>query len=205
MMNRRRFLKTVSSFAFGSTALTVLAACATDEPLPGPVPTVGFSHLPPLNLAVGRVDVKSAYKSPMSAPNAEHRMPSPPERALFDWGLARLKAAGGGDNPAVAEFVIEDASVVETKLEKSEGFSGLFTYEPEERYDAQAVARLTVEGPQGSGAIRVTANRAIEVRENATLAEREQKWVELVENLMADFNTQMEQQVAAHLGAWLVR
>lgn len=195
----------MSSLAFGSAALAGLAACATDDPLPGPVPTVGFAHLPPLNLAVGRVDVKSVYKSPMSAPNAEHRMPSPPERALFDWGLARLRSAGGSDNTAVAQFVIEDASVVETRLDKTEGFSGLFTYEPEERYDAQAIARLTVEGPQGSGAIRVTANRTIEVHENATLAEREQKWVELVEHLMADFNAQMEQQMAAHLGAWLVR
>lgn len=203
MMNRRHFLIS----AVGALAL---GACATGEPIAGPVPQVGFAHLPPLVLNVARVDVASHYKSPMHAPNAEHRLPAPPERALFDWALARLKASGGGQG--VATFVIEEAAVIETKLEKTPGFKGLMTYEPAERYDARAVASLTVVNPpsaqqQGGsrGEVRVTATRSIEVRENATLAEREQAWVELVEKLMADFNAQMETQIQTHLEFWVAR
>lgn len=199
MMKRRHFL-------FSSLAALALSACATGDPIAGPVPQVGFAHLPALTFDVARVDVASSYKSPMRAPNAEHRLPAPPERALFDWALTRLKARTGA-GPAVATFVVEDAAVIETKLEKTPGFKGLFTYEPAERYDARAVASLTVQNPDtgDEGMVRVEVTRTIEVRENATLAEREQAWVELVEKLMADFNTQMETQTQIHLTPWLVR
>jgi len=43
------------------------------------------------------------------------------------------------------------------------------------------------------------------VRENATLAEREQAWVELVEKLMADFNAPMETQSQTYLDTWFIR
>jgi len=200
MTNRRQFL-------LGMTSALALAACAKDQPIPGPVPQIGFAHLAPLQFRVQRVDVSSAYKSPLAAPNAEHRMPTPPERAMFDWALARLKAAGGADVPAVATFTVEDAKVIETKLQKSGGLKNMFTYQPSERYDARAAASLTIADPASGagGSLRVIAQRSIEVPENATLAEREQAWLELVEKLMADFNGQMESQIAAHLGPWLVR
>ena len=201
-INRRRFLIAAGA-ALGSAA--VLSACATGQPIASTLPQVGFSHLPPMLLNVARVDVTSAYKSPMQAPNAEHRLPEPPERAMLDWAGARLLARGDAGTQAVAAFVIEDAAVIETRLEKTKGLTGFLTYEPAERYDARAVASLTVKDPvTGSGGhVRVSAARSIEVRENATLAEREQAWVELVENLMADFNTQMQTQTQAHLSSWL--
>lgn len=203
MMKRNQFL-TVAAAAFG--AVLALSACATEQPIAGPVPQVGFSHLSPITFKVARVEVDSAYKSLMQAPNAEQRMPTQPERAMLDWALARLKA-GGAAGPAVAKFVVEDAAVIETKLTKTKGFKGLLTYEPAERYDARAAASLTVENAAtgSSGVVQVTATRSIEVRENATLAEREQAWVELVENLMADFNTQMEIQIRTHLTDWIAR
>lgn len=201
MINRRDFLKSVALTA----AVAGLGACATDQPLPGPVPQVGFAHLDKLSLRVGRVEVSSAYKSPMTAPNAEQRMPTSPERAMLDWARARLAAGDGRDNPAVARFVIEDAAVIETKLSKTEGLKGMLTNEPTERYDARAVALLAIEDPiRGAGEVRVTARRSIEVSENATLAAREQRWFELVEKLMADFDSQMEDQIGRHLGPWLM-
>lgn len=209
-MSRRRFLfapaMILGTMTLGTMTLG-LSACATTDPIAGPVPQVGFAHLPPITFNVARVDVASSFKSSMITPNAEHRLPAPPERALFDWALARLKSSGGAENQTIATFVIEDASVLETKLEKTKGFTGLFTYEAAERYDARAVATMSIKDPVtgASGNIRVTATRSIEVGENATLAEREQAWVELVENLMADFNAQMEIQTQAHLSPWLVR
>lgn len=199
MINRRHVL---AFLAFAP----LLGACATEHPLPGPVPKVGFAHLPPLSFNVANVEVTSAYASPMVAPNAEHRMPSPPERAMSDWAMTRLKAAGDAGSSGTATFTITDASVIETKLAKTGGVKGMFTYQPAERYDAKASANLKIDDVSGAGgSISVTAARSIEVSENATLAEREQAWVELVEKLMADFNTQMEQQITAHMTPWLMR
>lgn len=187
-------------------AVLALSACASDQPLPGPVPQLGFSHLAPLTFNVSRVDITSDYVSPMAAPNVEYQLPTSPQRAMTDWAEARLRANPGGGTQTVASFVIEDAAVIETKLKKSTGITGLMTYEPTERYDARATASLTLKDPLtgSNGMIRVSASRTAEVHENATLAEREQIWVELVENLMADFNTQAENQVHAHMMPWLL-
>lgn len=197
MINRRHFL-----IGFGATL--GLAACASGEPLPGPMAQQGFAHLPPFRFRASRLDVRSAYRAPMQAPNAEHRMPTPPEKAMLDWANTRLQAV----NPAstvTGEFVIEDAAVIETKLQKSEGFKAMFTYEPSERYDARAAVTLTLrDSRDGSGgSVRANAARSIEISENATLAQREQAWTKLVENLMTDLNTQMEQQVNTYLANWM--
>ena len=204
MIKRRDFVKLAASTAFVAALPAALAGCATDAPLAGPVPEVGFQHLAPIGLKVSHVEVQSVYQSPMKAPNAEHRFPTSPVQAMTNWANRRLHAVGEADS-GVATFVIENAAVIETKLDKTKGLKGLFTYEPSERYDAVAVARLTVKDSQDGahGEIKVSASRSVEVRENATLAEREKAWFEMIEALMADFNAQVESQIQAHLPRWL--
>jgi len=126
---------------------------------------------------------------------------------MLDWAKARLQAQGATASPATAMFVIEDASVIETKLDQTKGFKGLFITEPTERYEAKAAASLKLVNPAtgSDGLVRASAMRSIEISENATLAEREQAWADLVEKLMADFNTQMEFQVRDHLASWVSR
>ncbi len=184
---------------------TVLSACASDEPIAGPVPEVGFQHLSAIQFNVAKINVANAYQSPMKMPNVEYLFPTSPAQAMNAWAGARLKA-GGANTSAVAAFTIEDASVIETRLDKTEGLKGYFTYEPAERYDASAQARLTIQNPANgaSGEVRVSAKRSIEVREDATLAEREQAWFNMIEALMADFDAQMEKQVRAHLMRWVM-
>jgi len=197
MMMRRTFLCVFLGLG--------LSACASGQFIATPVPRVGFQHLPKIRLDVVRVQMKSDYESPLKAPHVEQLFKTSPERAMFDWAGTRLVAVGGGNASAVATFVVEDAQVIETKLKKSKGFTGLFTYEPTARYDAHAVARLEIsDGTHAaSGHVRVSAQRSIEVSENATLAAREEAWMELVENLMADFNTQMDTQIQTYLGRWV--
>lgn len=186
--------------------LPALGACATDQPLPGPVAQVGFAHLAPLAFNVNDIQVTSVFASPMQPPHAEQRMSTTPEQAMRDWANTRLKAAGGPASSAHGVFTIEDASVIETKLAKTTGFKGMLTNEPSERFEAKAVATFVVTSADGSAAnVRVSANRTIELHEDATLAEREQAWMSLVETLMADFNAQMEQQLPAYLGPWMMR
>jgi len=204
MKNQRHALNFVAALALCGA----LAACATDTPIAGPVPKVGFQHLAPIRLTVGSINVINAYKSPLKAPNAEHRFPTSPAQALEAWAQSRLRtsaATTAKGQSAVAAFIIDEASVIETKLKKTEGFKGMFTYEPTERYDATVTARLTIRnGENGmSGDVRVTAARSVEVRENATLSEREQAWFSMTESLMGDFNAQMEKQINGYLARWL--
>jgi len=182
-----------------------LSACAKDQEIGGPIAQIGFQHLPKIRLNVAQVTVKSNYRGSMEAPNAEHRFTTSPERAMFDWALTRLVAVSGPDYVAIANFVIEDGSVIETHIKKTKGLKGMFTYEPTTRYDANAVAslRITNDESGASGNVRVTAKRSIEVSENASLAQREQAWMDLVEKLMVDFNTQMDLQIQGYLARWV--
>lgn len=182
-----------------------LSGCVKDQAIGGPVAEVGFQHLSKIRLNVAEVNVKSNYKGSMQSPNVEHRFPTSPERAMFDWALTRLVATGGKDYPAIADFVIEEASVVESKIKKTEGLKGMFTYEPTTRYTANAMATFTIKNPENGagGNVRITANRSIEVSENATLAQREQVWMTLVESLMADFNAQMDVQINGYMSRWV--
>lgn len=197
MMKRRAFL------TLGGALL--VAACATDTPIAGPVPQVGFQHLEPIRLMVADVKLSNGYQSPLKAPNAEHRFATSPAQAMLAWAKSRLQAVGDPQSEATARFVIEEASVIETKLKKSEGFTGMFTYEPTERYDATIRARLSIQGGLngGGGEVLVSAQRSTEVSENATLAEREQAWFAMTEALMTDFNAQMETEVNGYLARWL--
>lgn len=201
MMKRRTFICALVALPAG----LALGACATDQPVPSPVAQVGFQHLPAMRLNVAEVRVSSEYQSPLKAPNVEHLFATPPQHALFDWAKTRLIATHGSGNQAIAHFVVEDAHVVETRLPKTEGLKGMFTYEPTERFDARVVARLKVSGgtDRASGRVRVTSERSIEVSENATLAEREQAWMDLLESIMADFNAQMDTEIQAYLARWL--
>jgi hypothetical protein len=56
---------------------------------------------------------------------------------------------------------------------------------------------------RGQGVARGSAQRARTVPEDATLAEREKLWFELVEQLGREVDTVMEQQVRAHLSNFL--
>jgi len=182
-----------------------LSACTKDKAIGGPIAQVGFQHLQQIRLNVAKINVKSNYKGPMLAPNVEQQFPTSPERAMFDWALTRLVSVGGApDYPAIALFEIQDASVIETNIAKTEGLKGMFTYEPTTRYDANAVATLSIKNHEtgASGTVKVTAARSAEVSENATLAQREEVWMELVEKMMADFNAQMELQIQGYLARW---
>ncbi len=197
-MDRRFFLL---SFVAG----VGLSGCASEPPLSGPMAQIGFSNLPALWFKAVRIDVRSTYKMSLDPPHAEYRMPTSPERALRDWALRRLQAAGGEGDVSLGEFMIEDASVIKTRLKKSGGLKGLLTYEPTVRYVARAAARFTLKNPVSGarGSARAAARRSIEIRENATLAQREQAWLGLVEDLMADFNARMEKEIRTYLAPWL--
>ncbi|MBL4692559.1 MAG: hypothetical protein JKY92_04440 [Magnetovibrio sp.] len=184
-----------------------LSGCVKDQVIGGPIAQIGFQHLSKVRLNVASINIKSNYKGPIDAPNVEQRFSTPPEQAMFNWAMTRLVAVGGPENTGIANFVIQDGSVIETRLQKTKGFKGMFAYEPTTRYDATAKATMSITKDKSgaTGTIRVTSKRSIEVSENATLAQREQAWMELVEKLMADFNTQMDVQIKGYMSRWVAK
>ncbi len=180
---------------------TSLAGCAASVPNPT-FPELTFGHLGQINLNVASLEIVSSYKSPMAAPNVEHKFPSSPEKALMRWASDRLRATGSS---ARASFTILNASVRETTLEKQKGIKGAFTKDQSERYDAvlEASLKITDDDTNSEGFANAKASRSITVREDATLNERAQAWFELNEALMQDINAALEKNISQYLGNWL--
>ena len=181
------------------TAGLIVVGCASTPPASA-LAEIGFSHLEKINIKADSVEIASEYKSPLKLPFVEHRFPTSPEKAAINWAKSRLIGVGG--NGVKVRFVIVDASVREEPVEKQKtGIVGIFTKEPTADYFAKLETRLIVERAAGqvAGEIRVIAERNILIHEDVSLAERERIWLELIENLMADFNGEMESQIRAHL------
>lgn len=192
----------------GVIALTLtaalLGACAGEPASQRAFPEIGFAHLEPLRIAAQGPEVISRWSSPMTPPHVEHRLPVTPEQAIRNWIDDRLRPTGAGLDTLEVEIL--DASVTETPLETSGGLGGLFRKEQEARYTARAKMVIRLVGPDGRMKNQITteAYRSRTVAEDASLAEREELWFELVEGLVTDLDQETERGLRQYFGDALI-
>lgn len=199
-MGFRRF-SLASTLALALAAVGV-AGCSLTAP-EEEYPELTYRHLPPLELAVGRVEITTRYIPPMKEPNVDHRSPVTPHAALRRWASDRLKAAGG---QYIAELVILDASIREVPLKVTGGIKGYFTNDQSARYDARAAVRLEIREPGGRQIAFVTARamRSLSVAEDSSIADRERVLFALTEDIVSDINLRFEAEARRHIGAYLI-
>lgn len=181
--------------------LLALSACQSPPPTPT-FPEIGFAHEETLRLDVGSIETVEAYQPALEPPYVDHLFPQPPGRVAARWAKERLLAMGG---PRHAVVTIRDASVKEVELPRTGGIKGAFTTDQTQRYDARVVAEIEIFEPGGQRSAQTVAEatRSTTVAEDATLAEREQIWFQLTEQLMADFDAEMESQFRENLASYL--
>ena len=189
-------------FAAAALAVSVLATgCATDVPT-NKQPQITFQHLPQIPLNVARVDIVDA-EQPVGGKHIEQQMPVAPRVALERWARDRLQPIGGN---GVARFIITQASVVEQELPTTGGVRGVLTNEPAQRYDGVMEVTLEiVDGSGGNDAVATKVQRQHSVNEKVTLANREQQWFTMVDNMMQDFNRAFEGQIRNNLTKYVAR
>ncbi|MCF3628337.1 hypothetical protein RJ527_09690 [Thalassospiraceae bacterium LMO-SO8] len=183
--------------------LVALGGCTTPDPSVN-LPEITFQHAPALNLAVDRVEIVDVHKAPLAPPNVEHKMQTPPAKAMAIWGRDRLKAVGGAAG-TVARLTIERAQVTETKLPRTQGIKGAFTTDQDARYDLEMSAMIEVFDPQGRrvghAAARATRNQT--VPEDVTLNDLNKTWFAMMEAALKDFDHEMETNMRRFLGNWM--
>jgi hypothetical protein len=199
-MRMIRIKRLVPAFLTLVFSLSLLACEATVPPRN--FPELTFQHLEPIRLDVASLETVSSYKPPMTAPNVDHMFPTSPLNALSRWVSDRLVASGSG---SVARFTIVDAAVRETTLTRKKGFTGAFTKDQSERYDAALEATLEIIDDSGSqkGFASAKVSRSVTVREDASVNDREQAWFNLTEALMKDINGELEKNISQYLANWV--
>ncbi len=182
-------------------ALSVLAACNTAPPQQS-FPEVTYKHLAPIRLDVKSIEVVQTYSPPFKAPNVEHLFPLSPGAAAERWARDRIQAVGKDGR---ARFVVRQAGVIEEKLAKSGGLTGLVKTEQTQRYVADLAVELVVQDDLGQrdGNVQARAQLSRTVAEDVTLNGLEQVWFEMTEALMRDLNAQLERGAATYLTPFL--
>lgn len=181
--------------------LAVLAACNTAPPQQS-FPEVTYKHMAPIRLDVKSLEVIQAYSPSFKAPNVEHLFPLAPGAAAERWARDRLQVVGKDGR---ARFVVREAGVVEEKLAKSGGLTGLVKTEQTQRYVADLAVELVVQDDLGQrdGNVQARAQLSRTVPEDITLNGLEQVWFEMTEALMRDLNAQLERGAATYLKPFL--
>ncbi|HEY0523244.1 MAG TPA: hypothetical protein VGD08_07635 [Stellaceae bacterium] len=198
LLSRRALLM----LAPAAGAAVALAGC--DRPVSRPIfGDLRFTDRPPIRLDVAAIDVVHNFKPSFHEPFVEHLFPVPPERAAENWAHDRLQAAG---TTGRARVTIADASVREVPLKRTEGLRSAFTKDQTERYDATLEIGLDILNDRGFP-VRTASARASHSRsvaEGITPNEREQVWYELTRELISQIDQEMERQIRATFGTYLV-
>ena len=197
MLSRRAFV--LSGLAVTGVGL---AGCQT-APTTYEYAELTFSHLPPYQLLVREIIIDQNYVGPSQSPNVEHLFDVTPAQASARWAKDRLEALG---NENTLNFVIKNAAVTESKLEKQKGITGLLTYDQSERYSGVLEVELQVINDRGfqEASVLVHAERSVTVAENIKLREREKIWFKLTEDLMTEIDRQLQQGIAKHLSQYVM-
>ncbi|MEQ8639866.1 MAG: hypothetical protein RIE31_04555 [Alphaproteobacteria bacterium] len=188
-----------------AAALAVAAGCST-APVATEYPDLTYTHLPPIVLTAGTVEVVDGYIPTLSEPNVEHLFPLRPSVAMQQWAHDRLQVTGSDGQ--VVRFEVVQASVTETSVREEGGaIRRLFTTAHTLRYDMTLEARVEVRPNPSSAAVgfvRAIVQRHATLPEDATVNDREQLWFTMLSAAMNDLNREMEGQIRITLNPWLV-
>lgn len=161
---------------------------------------LSYSHLPPINLAVGKIETVTEYVAPTKPPNVEHLFPVRPSAAAERWGRDRLRAVGV---KGTARVIVKHASVVEVPLKVKTGLRGMVTKDQSERYDAVLEIAIEIDGDRGKGSVSSRTQRSRTVPEGITLNQREKVWFEMTEAMMRDLNAALERELNRNMRGYV--
>lgn len=189
----------------GAQVLTQAGQPAINAPTvaPAPLPAIDLgTGKPPYRLDVALVETQDRYEPPFRAPNVEHYFREPPARLMARWATQRLVAVGA---QRIARFIILDASVVEVELPRTGGIRGMFTKEPDRRYDATLAVALEIRtfGAALEGRCDASARLSRTLHEDATLDERDQLFDEIDRELVRLIEPELDKGINTYLSQWV--
>ena len=154
--------------------------------------------LPTIRLAVAELQVIPAYATPGRPPNVEHRMKAPLQAVAAQWARGNVRAVGTLNR---ARVIVRLASIVAVALKRKTGVSGLFSKEPNTRFDGTLALAIEVRNDKGDllGHVSAKATRSREVLEGSSEEDHKAVWRAMAEGLVADVARELERQVSLRL------
>ncbi len=190
------FVKTIG---LGVLAL-MLNACSSmnnNTAAPERYSDLHFDNKAPIPLMVKSVEIKSEFTPSFTRPNIEHLFPVSIEKTAKTWAKERLEAADFASN-RTAEFIIQDASVIETE-EKSDQL----LMKDRIKDHANLKVLLRINDNKSSASSGVEAWRDLTMSVDTSIEDKEQHWNEMVVNLFKAFDESMEKNINQSLNMYI--
>lgn len=190
------FVKTIG---LGVLAL-MLNACSSmnnNTAAPERYSDLHFDNKAPIPLMVKSVEIKSEFTPSFTRPNIEHLFPVSIEKTAKTWAKERLEAADFASN-RTAEFIIQDASVIETE-EKSDQL----LMKDRIKDHANLKVLLRINDNKSSASTGVEAWRDLTMSVDTSIEDKEQHWNEMVVNLFKAFDESMEKNINQSLNMYI--
>lgn len=186
----------------GCALLTVLLSGCASTPPPQGAAVLTFAHLPAIRLAVASLTVDERWSPPLRAPYVGHLLPTTVMQATRSWLDRRIIAAGM--MAGIVRITITEASIREEPLGGAGGLSDFFTVNQDIRYRGRIALEVTVRQGRRDGGLELAAQRSITTPENASIAEREDAQMRLVEQMIEDLHAALEAGFRERLGPGLL-
>ena len=192
-MTRRRNL------LLAGLSLALLASCGPPPPPAPTYPDIRFTSEPPIVIDASRIDIRV-----LDFPSSTDRsFPVSVLEAMQNWGRDRLRGSGHG---GPARFTSVKASATEKNLTVQGGISGTFTDQVSQQYDVVVEGTLEILDDHGMAirSVHTSSTRSRSVLQSATSNDRDQARYQLIKDVMADFDQQMDQQIRDNFGLYLL-
>lgn len=165
-------------------------------------PTVDVASLPELRLNVAEIQVVPGYVSSGQKPNVEQLASPSPQQAAEAWAQSKVKAVGTQNRAMV---IIRQASIVEVPLPTKKGLEGVFTKEPDRRYDGTLEADIEIRSDTGKKIAEAQARalRTQSVVQGTSEAALKEVWAKMSRDLAGDLAAEFDRQVRANLAAYV--
>jgi hypothetical protein len=179
------------------------SGCSSHREGPLVVPEISFTRYQPIYLDVANIDFVEEYKSPQREPFVEHLLPITPAEAMRAWVKDRIRSVGLNHTMQV---IIKDARVVSVELPQQEGLGGVFSANPNRRYDSRLEVELRVynNGAMSDASVTVVATQSNTISQKATIQERKAAFAKMTFQLMESANAELEKQIFKYFTRYIM-
>lgn len=175
-------------------AMVVLVqACSSGAVKEGmPLPELTFAHLAPVHLNVAEIKTEQIFEPDQEHQKVINQMPISPNSAVLRYFDQRYVAAG---NEGRLIIQIIDTTVSRAEIEPEGRFSKLIGINKKQKYNAMAHIDVRFRRNTGSPASTssVTARRTLTMPQNISLAEKDARLLEMIEDLVDEIDSIMIQ------------
>jgi hypothetical protein len=183
-------------------ALVSLTSCASDV-ANRKYEVVNFAdRSPSFKFSANEIDIVDNFSPTFRAPYIEHIFPIPPAQALVSWAKQRIIL--NNQNNRKVRFIINNASVKETRLPKEEGVIAGITNKQNTKYELVMDALIEVSAKDNTDRAEMEVNiaRSITTDSSISIVEKEKLFYSLMVDAIEDFDKKVSENILHFLGTY---